>query len=97
MASGRRTRARVGRARTHARESPAPSPGGALPCGLVAVGLAAARPNEGEALAVLVVEEVGVNRRVEAGIVQLDREVVAALVRALGPGGPDLGLMRRAA
>jgi hypothetical protein len=48
--------------------------------GSVAVGLAAARPDEGEALAVLVVEEVGVDRRVEAGIVQLDREVVAALV-----------------
>src|SRR5271166_1574866 len=42
--------------------------------GSVAVGLAAARPNEGEALAVLLVEEVGVDRRVEARVVQLDRE-----------------------
>jgi hypothetical protein len=48
--------------------------------GSVAVGLAAARPDEGGALAVLVVEEVGVDRRDEARVVQLDREVVAALV-----------------
>jgi hypothetical protein len=46
----------------------------------VAVGLAAAGPDEGEALAVLVVEEVGVDRGDEARVVQLDREVVAALV-----------------
>jgi hypothetical protein len=37
----------------------------------------------------LVVEKVGVDGNVEARIVQLDREVVAALGRALGPGGPD--------
>src|SRR5271166_6188497 len=59
--------------------------------GSVAVGLPAARPNEGEVLAVLVVEEVGVDRRVEARIVQLDREIVAALDGALRPGRPDLG------
>jgi hypothetical protein len=64
--------------------------------GSVAVGLPAARPDEGEALAALIVEEVGVDRSVEAGIVQLDREIVAALVGALRPGGPDLGLMWRA-
>jgi hypothetical protein len=29
---------------------------------------------------------------VKGGIVELDREVVAALVRALRPGGADLGL-----
>src|SRR5260221_14788659 len=58
---------------------------------LVAARLAAARPDEGEGLAVLVVEEIGVDRRVEAGIVELDREIVAALVGALRPGGPDLG------
>jgi hypothetical protein len=46
----------------------------------VAVGLAAAGPDEGEALAVLVVDEVGVDRGDEARVVQLDREVVAALV-----------------
>src|SRR5271170_4094129 len=82
---------RVGCALSCARESPARRPGGAFVVGSVAVGLAAARPDEGEALVVLVVEEVCVNRRVEARVVQLDREVVAALVGALRPGGPDLG------
>ena len=52
-----------------------------------------AEPDEGVAVALLVVEEVGVNRRVERRIVQLDREVVAALGGALRPGGPDLGVM----
>src|ERR1700738_1744906 len=67
-------------------------PGGAR-CwsGLLAVLLAAAGPDEGEGLAVWVVEEVGVDRSGEARIVQLDREVVAALVGALRPGGSDLG------
>src|SRR5271166_6762620 len=37
--------------------------------GSVAVGLAAAGPDEGVAFAVLIVEQVGVNRRVEARIV----------------------------
>jgi hypothetical protein len=61
--------------------------------GSVAVLSAGAGPDEGVAVAFLVVEEVGVDRRVEARVVQLDREVVAALVGALRPGGPDLGLM----
>src|SRR3984957_19859508 len=59
--------------------------------GLVAVLAAGARPDECVAVAVLVVEEVGIDRRVEARVVQLDREIVAALVGALRPGGPDLG------
>ena len=50
-----------------------------------------------KAFAVLVVEEVGEDWSVEARIVQLDREIVAALVGALRPGGPDLGLMRSSA
>jgi hypothetical protein len=50
-----------------------------------------ARPDQGVAAAVLVVEKVGVNRRVERRIVQLDREVVAALAGAFRPGGPNLG------
>src|SRR5216683_4457586 len=58
---------------------------------LVAARLAAARPDEGEGLAVLVVEEVGEDRRVEARIIELDREILAALTGALRPGGPDLG------
>ena len=41
--------------------------------------------------AVLVVEEVGVDRSGEARIVELEAEIVAALVRLLGPGGSDFG------
>src|SRR5216683_1833912 len=59
--------------------------------GLVAVGFAAAGPDQGVGLGVFVVEEVGVNRSVEARIVQLDREIIAALAGALRPGGSDLG------
>src|SRR5256886_17662981 len=58
----------------------------------LAVLLAAAGPDEVEGLAVL--DEVGVDRDGEARIVQLDREVVAALAGALRPGGPDLRVMR---
>jgi hypothetical protein len=57
----------------------------------LAVLLAAAGPDQGEALAVFVVEEVGVDRGVEARIVELEAQIVAALVGALGPGGADLG------
>src|SRR5277367_6408547 len=57
----------------------------------VAVAFGGARPDQGEALAVLVVEEVGEDRRVEARIVELEREIIAAFVGALRPGGPDLG------
>jgi hypothetical protein len=49
----------------------------------VPVGLAAAGPDQGEGLGVFVVEEVGVDRSVEARIVQLDREIIAALSGAL--------------
>src|SRR6266487_79602 len=58
--------------------------------GSVAVLLAAAGPDEGESLAI-VLDQVGVDRNGEARIVQLDREIVAALAGALRPGGPDLG------
>ena len=60
-------------------------------CGSVSVLPAGTRPDEGVAIAILVVEEVGVDRCVERGIVQLDREVLAAFAGAFGPGGPDLG------
>src|SRR3546814_14174374 len=43
------------------------------------------------ALAVFVIEEVGVDRGGEARIVKLEAQIVAALVRLLGPGGADLG------
>ena len=48
--------------------------------GLFAVGPTAAGPDQAVALAVLVLEEVGVDGRREARIVELEREVVAALV-----------------
>ena len=57
----------------------------------VAVGAAGPGPDEGVAVAVLVIEEVGVDRGGEARIVELEPEIGAALVRSLGPGGPDLG------
>ena len=60
----------------------------------VAIGFAAARPDEREALSVLVVEEIGVDRSVEARIVQLDREVVAILGGTLGPRCAYFGVMR---
>src|ERR1700689_3249688 len=72
-------------------KAPPGSPGRGLADSSVAVLLAAAGPNEGEGLAFGVVEQVGVDRSGEAWIVQLDREIVAALVGALRPGGPDLG------
>ena len=61
--------------------------------GSVAVGLAAAGPDEGVGLGAIVVEEVGVDWSVEARIVQLDREIIAALAGALRPGGADFGIM----
>jgi hypothetical protein len=51
--------------------------------GSVAVGLTAAGPDECVALAVLIVEEVGKERCIEARIIELEREIVAALVGAL--------------
>src|SRR5258708_37246940 len=50
-----------------------------------------ARPDEGVAVALLVVGEVGVDRGGGRVIVQHDREVVTALGGPLRPGGPDLG------
>src|SRR5215831_11003657 len=56
----------------------------------VAVGPAAARPDQAEGLAAFVVEQVGVDRRGEARIVELDREVIAVLAGALRPRGTNL-------
>jgi len=69
--------------------------GGALVhrSGSVAIGLAAARPDQGVGLGVLVVEEVGVDRSDEARIVQFDREVVAPFGGALRPRGSDLSIL----
>jgi len=70
-------------------------PGGALARGsLPAAAAVGAGPDEAVAFAFLVVEEVGVDWSGEARIVQLEAEIIAALVGALGPGGADLGVMR---
>src|SRR5580700_10751407 len=53
--------------------------------------LARPRPEQGVAFAALIVEQVRVDRRVEGRIVELERQVVAALLGAFGPGGADLG------
>src|SRR5882724_2993381 len=72
-----------------AQRAPPGDPGGALVLsGSVAVLPTGARPDEGEGFSVL--DEVGVDRSREARIVEFDREIVAALVGALRPGGPDL-------
>lgn len=60
----------------------------------VAVALAGARPDKAEGVAGFVVEEVGEDGGVEARIVELEAQIVAALVGALGPGGADFGIMR---
>src|SRR5882724_12518282 len=49
------------------------------------------RPQQGVSFATLVVEQVRVDRRVEGGIVELEREIVATFLGALRPGGADLG------
>src|SRR5580658_5265886 len=67
------------------------SGGASLRVGSVAVLPAAARPDQIVGLAVLGIEQVGVDGGVEARIVELDREVVAALGGALGPRRADLG------
>ena len=61
---------------------------------LAAAAAVRAGPDEAVALAVLVGEEVGEDRRVEARIVELEAQIVAALVGALRPGGADLNFMR---
>jgi len=56
--------------------------------------LAGPRPQQGEAFASLVVEQVRVDRRVEGGIVELKREIVATFLGALRPGGTDLSILQ---
>src|SRR5882762_4647203 len=63
-------------------------------CRSVAVRPASARPDQAEGLAAFVIEEVGVDRRGEARIVELDREVIAALAGAPRPRGADLRFAR---
>lgn len=64
---------------------------GALRGSSVATPPVGAGPDQREGVAFLIVEEVGVDRSVEARIVELEAQIIAALVGALGPGGADLG------
>lgn len=68
-------------------------PGEALRIGSVAVPTVGTRPDQTEALALFIGEEVGEDRCGEARIVELEAKIIAALVGALGPGSPDLGVM----
>ena len=74
------------------KKTPNPSdPGRGRLAGSVAAPPVGAGPDEAVALAVLVVEEVGEDRGGEARVVELEAQIVATFVRALGPGGADLG------
>ncbi|KXV73648.1 hypothetical protein AD953_15470 [Acetobacter malorum] len=55
------------------------------------------RPDQVVALAVLAIDEIGENRGIEARIVELETQIIAALVGAPGPSRPDLDLMRSTA
>jgi hypothetical protein len=72
-------------------------PDGALKAGSVTPAAVGSGPDQAVALAVLVVEEVGEDRSGEARIVELEAEIVAALVGALGPGGADFDVTWRTA
>ena len=58
----------------------------------VAVALGCAGPNEAVALAAFVVEEVGVDRRGEAWVVELEAEIGAAWAKRSNEGRDYLGL-----
>jgi hypothetical protein len=45
-------------------------------------------PDQGVAFAFLIIEQIRVDRRVERGIIALEREAVTALFGTLRPGGP---------
>ncbi len=61
---------------------------------LLAVLLAATGPDQGVALAAFIVEEVGVDRRAEAWVIQLDRDIIAPFGGTLGPASTELSFMR---
>ena len=65
--------------------------GRGLTAPLLAAATVGAGPDQRVALAVLLIEEIGVDRGGETRIVELEAQIVAALTRALGPGGADLG------
>ena len=74
-------------------EEPRPETGRGCRSDFLLAVLARPRPKQGVAFATFVVEQVGVDRRVEGRVVELQREVVATLLGALRPGGADLSLM----
>src|SRR5258707_13158727 len=53
--------------------------------------LARPRPQQGLALATFVIEQVRVDRGVEGGVVEFEREIISAFLRALRPACSDLG------
>lgn len=73
--------------------SPARGIGRGLVEGFLLAVLAGPRPEQGVAFAAFLIEQVRVDRRVERGVVELEREVVASLFGALRPGCPDLDVM----
>jgi len=76
-----------------AAEKPHPRIGRGLAAPALLAVLARPRPQQGVSFTTLVVEQVRIDRRVEGGIVELEREVVATFLGALRPGCADLGLM----
>ncbi len=78
------------RRRSHQRASPGGAGRGLAKCRSIGA-LARPRPEQRVTLASLVIEEIGVDRRVERGVVELEREVVATFLRALRPCCPDFG------
>src|ERR1700722_16011489 len=59
-------------------------------CGALLAVLSRPRPEQREAFTALIVEQVRVDWCIEGGVVELEREVVAAFLGALRPGGADL-------
>lgn len=72
-------------------DAPPDTSGGASSVVSFSIAAAGAGPDQAVALAVVVVEEVGEDRGGEAGIVELEPEIIAAFAGALGPGGTDFG------
>jgi len=57
---------------------------------LLPAGFTAAGPDQGIAFAAFIGEQVGVDRRAEARVIQFDRDVFPPLVGAFRPASPDL-------
>jgi hypothetical protein len=58
--------------------------------GSVTVLLGTPRTDQGVSLTIRIIEQVGEDGRGEARVVELEGEIVAALLRLLRPGSPDL-------